>query len=163
MSALTWPLRLLATVGPAAVLLWQVVTLQPLLPRQHVCLVALLVLALAVMLSPLLVRVPSALLRHGDLFVPLGLYVAAVPLANGALTLPALAALASPWWSGQLLGLGVSLSAALVLQIGLAVFYGGWTTRLIVQAAERGRTDLVGALAGPWRWFGRVFVAEMIG
>jgi hypothetical protein len=163
MSALTWPLRLLATVGPAAVLLWQVVTLQPLLPRQHVCLVALLVLALAVMLSPLLVRVPSALLRHGDLFVPLGLYVAAVPLANGALTLPALAALASPWWSGQLLGLGVSLSAALVLQIGLAVFYGGWTTRLIVQAAERGRTDLVGALAGPWRWFGRVFVAEVIG
>jgi hypothetical protein len=163
MSALTWPLRLLAIVGPAAVLLWQVVTSPPLLPRQHVCLVAFLVLALAVTLSLLLVRVPPALLRHGDLLVPLGLYVAAVPLANGALTLPALAALAAPWWSGQILGLGLSLSAALVLQIGLAVFYGGWTTRLIVQAAERGRTDLVGALAGPWRWFGRVFVAEMIG
>jgi hypothetical protein len=163
MSALAWPLRLLALTGPAVVLLWQVVTLPPLLPRQDVCFVALFVLAFCVALSLLVVRASRTLLRHGDLLVPLGLYTAAVPLANVVLALPALAALTAPSWSGQVLGLGMSLSAALVVQVVLAVFYGGWTTRLIVQAADTGRTDLIGALARPWRWFGRVSVAEAIG
>jgi hypothetical protein len=163
MSALTWPLRLLAIAGPVAVLLWQVVSLPPLLPRQDVGFVALFVLAFVVGLWLALMRASRTILRHGDVLVPLGLYVTAVPLANAVLALPALAAVTAPSWSAQVLGLGLSLSAGLVVQIVLAVFHGGWTTLLVVQAAQQGRTNLVGALARPWRWFGRVFVAETIG
>jgi hypothetical protein len=163
MSALAWPLRLLAIAGPVAVLLWQVVTLPPLVPRQDVSLVVLLALGFWTGIGLVLMRASRTILRHGDLLVPLGLYVAAVPLASAVLAWPALAAVTAPSWSAQALGLGLSLSAGLVVQIVLAVFYSGWATRLVVQAAQQGRTDLVGALAGPWRWFSRVFVAETIG
>src|SRR5262249_42165580 len=113
MSRLTWPLRLMAVAGPVAVLLWQVVTLPPLLPPQDVCIVAAFVLALWVPVSPLRMGAARLFLRHGDLLVPLGLYVTAVPVANALVALPVMAPLAAPVWSGHALGLGVSLSAGL--------------------------------------------------
>jgi hypothetical protein len=165
MSRLDRPLRLLAIAGPAVVLLWQLLTLPPTQPRQGVGLAVLAIFtpAVGLVLLTLLRPALALLLRHGDLLVPLGLYVIATHVTNALLALPALAAVATPSWSIQLLGLGLSLSLGIVLQVALAVAYAAWVTRLVLQAVEDDRTDLVGALAGPWQLLGRVFVAEAAG
>jgi hypothetical protein len=165
MSRFDRPLRVLAIAGPAVVLVWQLLTLPPPKPRQSVGLVVLVIFILAVALALLALLRPAltTLLRHGDLLVPLGLYVTATHVTNTLLALPALAVVATPSWSIQALGLGLSLSLGFALQVALAVAYAAWVTRLVLQAVEHDRTDLVGALAGPWRLLGRVFVVEAAG
>jgi hypothetical protein len=165
MSQLVWSLRLVAVVGPVVVLFCQALALPPLQPRQDVGFVVLAISCMAVALTLFFLLRPALAthLRHRDLLVPLGLYLTIDHLANYLLALPALAIVTAPWGTLKVSALAFTVSLAVVMQIALGVFYGGWVTRLILQAVEDGRIDLLNPLARPWGWFGRVFVAETIG
>jgi hypothetical protein len=161
MSRLALPLRVVAVVGPIAVLFARALSLPPAQPRQEVGFVVLAAATLAVglTLSTLLRWSAGVIVRHLDLLVPYGLYVTVADVSGRLLALVAGETVAAPRWTM----LTVSLSLASAWQIVLAVFYGGWVTALIVQAVRDGRVDLVGPLRRPWRWFGRVCVAEALG
>lgn len=158
-------LRLIALVGVAIVLCWDASSLWSMEPRQDwgSTVLVLAVPAVAFACVVLMPRATSKLSRHLDLLLPLGLYITAVELLGFLTTLPVLASVLAPSWSFKILSLSFTLSVAFLLQIALAVTYGGWTTALILQAVKEGRLDPTVALARIGKWFWRVLGAEIIG
>jgi hypothetical protein len=158
-------LRLTAFFGAGAVLLWRVVSIPQLQPRQGGGFIVLVVAALAVgfTLLTLLTDATVRLLRHKDLLVPLGLLITLTAILNSLAALPALGALLVSSWPVKFLAFGVSLSLSLVFTLFLSVVYVGWTTALIFQAVVLGQVNLTAALAIIRRWFWRVIGLEMFG
>ncbi len=158
-------LRLVAVLGPLAVLAWEVASLPPLKPRQEWGLAVLFFAGLLVLLFLALVapRASGALLRHPDLLVPLGVTFTLGAAVNGLASLSELASFAAPVWQGNVLRLSLALSAPLLVSIFLAVLHAGWTTSLVLQAVEHGSVELCAPLAHPARWFLRALGVLAIG
>lgn len=157
-------LRLIAFLGTGVILLWQVVSVPQLQPRQSAGFVVL-ALAVPAVGATLLILLPDAaerLLRHKDLLVPLGLFVTASTIFNALAALPALAALGLSW-PVSVLTFSFSLSASLIVTALLSVVYVGWTTTLIFQAVVLGQVNLVGGITIIGRWFWRVLALGFFG
>jgi len=158
-------LRLVAILGPLVVLAWDVAELPSSQPRQGWGLVVLVLAGFVVFgfLAAVTPRALGKLLRNPDLLVPLGC-TTTLTAAIGALSSLAVAApVATPFWQGNVLGIGFALSAALLLSILAAVLHAGWTTALVLQAVEGDRVDLIAPLLRPWRWFPRTLAVLVIG
>lgn len=164
-SLATALLRLIAFLGTGAFILWQVVSLARLQPRQSDGFKVLFVVMLAVGFT-LLILLPDALRRlsrHPDLLVPLGLFISANALFNTLMALPAVAAILAHSWPVKLLMFSFSLSVSLVFTTFLTVAYVGWTTALIFQVVVVGQSNLITPLSIIRRWFWRVLGLELIG
>lgn len=165
MSPTARRLRLLALVGTGLVLLWKATSLGQMRPNQGWGFVVLFLACVAVGLTCLLV-LPAAtrrLRRHPDLLVPLGLYLTAEALWSLLLAIPIISGMFSPAWNLRVFAFSSSLSLNFLVQVTLAVTYAGWTTSLIVQAAQRDQVDLLAAWSTWPMWFWRVLGAEAIG
>jgi hypothetical protein len=158
-------LRLVAVLGPLAVIGWELASLPALRPRQDWGLVVLFLAGLAVFFFLILVtpRAIGTIGRHPDLLVPLGVTTALSGAAGWLASLPAFSSLGAPLWSGEPLGISVALSVSALFVLLLAILHAGWTTSLILQAAARGRVDLLAPLTSPGRWLPRTFAALTVG
>jgi hypothetical protein len=158
-------LRLIAVVGTSAVVLWKVVQLRNLGPRQESAFVVLVLAAVAVALAlwRLLPAAADRLRRHPDLLLPLGLYVPAEALVNLLATVQPLAAILNPAWPLKLWTINLQLSVLFFIQVFLELAYAGWTTVLVLNAVRGERVDPVAAIADLPSWFARVFAAEFVG
>jgi hypothetical protein len=158
-------LRILAVVGTVAVLLWHLVALRGVQPRQGwgFIVLALAGLAVGVTLAVLLPRAAGRLLRHKDLLVPLGLYISAEALVMSVALIPVAATVLHAAWPVSLFAITISLSLLFAIQLLLAAVYATWTTVLVVQTVREGRVDLVGGFTDLRRCFLRVFGAAAIG
>jgi hypothetical protein len=158
-------LRHLALAGVLGVACWRLMHLTPMQPNQQRGFLVFTLALLAVGLACAVVM-PGAskrLLRHTGLLVPLCLWVFAQEALSTAMAWSALAPLFSPSWSFNLFQIGVSLSLGFVLQVLLAVFYGAWTTVLVLQAVGSDRVDPGAGFPEAGRRFWRVLGAECIG
>jgi hypothetical protein len=158
-------LRLVAVVGTGAVLLWNVVQLRHLGPRQESAFIVLVVagVAVAFTLWRLLPGAAEQLRRHPDLLLPLGLYVPAEALVNLLATVQPFAAILNPAWPLKVWTINVSLSLLFFIQVFLGVAFAGWTTVLVLDAVRRDRVEPVEAIRDLPNWFPRVFAAEFVG
>lgn len=137
-------LRLVAFFGTGVVLLWHVVSMPQLQPRQSAgfLILVLAVLAVGLMLY-ILSDVTQKILQYTDLLVPLGLFVTVSTIFNTLAAIPALAALLAAPWSVKLLTLSFSLSVSLITTCLLSIVYVGWTTGLIFQVVVQGQINLI--------------------
>jgi hypothetical protein len=165
MSLVRVLLRLVAVVGPLAVIAWEVMELPEPRPRQGWGIVVVILAGLAVcgFLATVTTRAIGVLARHPDILVPLGVAVTLYGAVDWLASLPALAAAASPFWAGKVAGISLSLSLSLFLYLLLAVLYAGWATTLILQAVDRDRVDLLAGLATLPRWLPRTFAVLAVG
>lgn len=157
--------RLVAVLGPLALMGWEVASLPPLQPRQEwglgvLFLSGLAALGFLVLVTP---RATGTIERHPDLLVPLGVTTTLGGAIDWLLSESGSAALAGPLWRGSLLGVSVAVSVSVLVAIVLAVLHAGWTTSLIVQAVKHDRVELLAPLANPGRWFLRAFAALTVG
>jgi hypothetical protein len=157
-------LRLVAFLGTAVVLLWHVVSMPELEPRQSAGFIILVLAVLAVGLMLLILSdTTKRILQYTDLLVPLGLFVTVNTIVNTLATVPAIATMLVPSWTIKLLTLSVSLSVVLIITSLLTVFYVGWTTSLIFQVVVQGQINLIAPLAVMRQWFWRTLILGLLG
>src|SRR5262245_3023256 len=117
-------LRLTAFLGTAVVLLWHVVSMPKLEPRQSAGFVILLLAVLAVgLMLFILSDATKKILLYTYLLVPLGLFVTVSTIFTTLATVPAFAAIVAAPWSIKLLTFSFSLSVILIITSILAVAY----------------------------------------
>ncbi|HEY6803114.1 MAG TPA: hypothetical protein VI306_05985 [Pyrinomonadaceae bacterium] len=157
-------LRLIAFLGTAGVLLWDVESIPQLQPRQSAgfIILGLAMLAVGLMLV-ILSDATERIFRYTDLLVPLGLFVTVSTSFNMLAALPAIAAMMAASWTIKLLTLSLSLSVTLVVTFLLSVAYVGWTTALIFQVVVQGQINLIAPLSVFGRWFWRALMLELLG
>lgn len=157
-------LRLVAFLGTGVIVLWQIVTMPRLEPRQSA---GFIILVLAVLGVGLMLAVLSdatrRLLQYKDLLVPLGLFVTVTTSFSMLAAVPAFGVILATPWSVKLMTLGLSLSVFLVVFSLLSVVYVGWTTALILQVVVQGQIDLLAPFAVIGRWFWRTLIVELFG
>src|SRR5215471_1832825 len=107
-------LRLVAFLGTAVVLLWHVVSMPELQPRQSAGFIILGLALLAVGLMLLILSdATRRILEYTDLLVPLGLFVTVSTIVNTLAAVPTVAALLAVPWTLKILTLTLSLSVVL--------------------------------------------------
>jgi hypothetical protein len=165
MSSNLTAFRWVALLGPCLVLLVDAGQMLRMQVRQAGGFLVLVLAGLAVALFLALLTPPALrrMLKHWDLFVPLGLFVLAERVVTWLAMLPWLGALMNFSTPAGVWGMFPSLSILFLLHISLAVGYAAWTTALVVQIVATGQADLRESLGATGRGFLRVFGFEFIG
>lgn len=128
--------------------------------------VAVLGVLVALTIGLLLRRETAILLRHPDLFVPLGLLLLALGLLEYSIArVPFFAVLDDPLYDLVLFG-GIRIAAftgALLLTIVAFVAYAAWVTPMLWQALREGRVEAGPSLREMPRRWPAVFGVELLG
>lgn len=155
-------LRLLAALGAAAVLVYELVGMFPLQPRQSYAFIPFfgILLVTLVLGVTLFRRSTQLLLRHPDLLVPIGLLIA---FDSALAVVPRLGALGALSGRLELLSISAELSLMVILSLALHVLFAGWMTQLVLDVVLLDRSNLVAGFRNWRRTFLRTLVVVLLG
>ena len=157
--------RWVAWIGLAMVLASDLIASLPGKPRQGYGFVLLVLMCVAVALVSvvLMPRATGTLVRHKDLLLPLALLMVALQLLTWATALPVLGAILTPSWPVHLFTWSTTLSAHLLITIGLFVAYTSWVTGAILAMVRTGQNNPCAVWPSALKQFWRVFGLDCIG
>ena len=149
------PLRWVALLGVACVLVARVVQSFPLAPLWWIGLLLLAALTVAVALVAVLLmpRAAGTLARNLDLLIPLGLLLLAQEALALLTKLPLLGTVFGASHSLNFLNLSFGLSLHWLVGLALAVAYATWVTAAIVHLVRAGQPDLCAVVPNAFRRF----------
>lgn len=148
-------LRVAAIAGVCLAGLGKVLARGPLEQNQYFSFIVLGLIAGAVciVLFAFLPGTTFRILKNPDILVPIGLYVAAHEAITGLLGSAAFILFNGGKFFYE--GLTGAILLSWILQVGIAVCFLGWMTRILLRFSEDGRVDLIGAFKNTGYWFPR--------